>query len=185
MRARTNVRAQRADAVGPRPLELIVRLQFGHAPSVEIDGVRASSFSRRNLGALSDQVFLDQQLHRRAPNGASLSVPYFESGPIPRSVPPALGTLSTVLIGLICGIPLALVARRHTLASWVVFALTALASSAVLHWIRGPGLFSFADSWSIPESWLYLIGVLLFALPTAAIVNRRPKLQPNQRLERP
>jgi hypothetical protein len=91
VRARTNVRAQRADAVGPRPLELIVRLQFGHAPSVEIDGVRASSFSRRNLGALSDQVFLDQQLHRRAPNGASLSVPYFESGPIPRSVPPALG----------------------------------------------------------------------------------------------
>ena len=98
---------------------------------------------------------------------------------------PLLATLSTVLIGLICGIPLALVARRHTLASWVVFALTALASSAVLHWIRGPGLFSFADSWSIPESWLYLIGVLLFALPTAAIVNRRPKLQPNQRLERP
>ena len=97
---------------------------------------------------------------------------------------PILAGVWMVLIGLICGVPLALIARRRIFLCWLTFALTALVSSAISHWMRGVGMVAFFANWSIPEAWLYLIGVLPFALLTSNLLTRRLVLLPNH-LERP
>jgi len=86
---------------------------------------------------------------------------------------PLLAMICTGLIGIIFGVPFGILARRYTLSCWAAFVLAVLASSAISHWARGPSWFTFADLWSIPEAWLYLVGVLLFALITANLLNRR------------
>ena len=80
-----------------------------------------------------------------------------------------LGALMAVLLG----IPLAFVAKQRLLIHWFIFAIAALAASALWHLNHQWGIAGFLGQWSHPEMWLSLLGIGVVAALSSNLRARR------------
>lgn len=86
-------------------------------------------------------------------------------------------TLWSVVFGALFGIPLGVIARTKVVRAWLVF-LASLLAFGFLDAHRGQmGIGVVLVAWSIPETWLYVLAVLGFALCTArwVVVKEAPR----------
>jgi hypothetical protein len=78
--------------------------------------------------------------------------------------------LWSVIFGALFGIPLGLLAKTKVVGAWLVF-LASLLAFSFLDAHRGEmGIGIVLVAWSIPETWLYVVAVLGFALCTARLM---------------
>jgi len=80
--------------------------------------------------------------------------------------------LWSFIFGALFGIPLGLIARTKIAAAWMVFLVALLVVSLVDASRSHMGIGIVLVAWSIPETWLYVVAVLCFALYTAHLTVR-------------
>ena len=78
--------------------------------------------------------------------------------------------LWSAVLGALFGIPLGFLTRTRVLAAWVAFLVALVAVSAFNSYRARLGFRPVLLEWSIPETWLYVLGVLAFALCTARLM---------------
>ena len=81
--------------------------------------------------------------------------------------------LWSAIFGALFGIPLGVIARTKVIAAWLVFVVALLVVSLVDGSRSQMGVGIVLLAWSIPETWLYVLAVLGFALCTAHFIARR------------
>lgn len=79
--------------------------------------------------------------------------------------------LWSAILGALFGIPLGFLTRTKIFAGWVAF-LAALVAVSVFNSLRAQtGIRPVLLEWSVPETWLYVLAVLVFALCTARLIG--------------
>jgi hypothetical protein len=78
--------------------------------------------------------------------------------------------LWSVIFGALFGIPLGLIARAKVVRAWLVFLASSLAFGLLDAHYSQLGIGIVPVAWSIPETWLYVVAVLAFALSTARLL---------------
>jgi len=82
--------------------------------------------------------------------------------------------LWSATLGALFGIPLGALARSKVFAAWIAFVAGVLAASLFTSFRAKLGIGPVLREWSIPETWLYVLAVLAFALLTAHLIGFRP-----------
>lgn len=82
--------------------------------------------------------------------------------------------LWSAILGALFGIPLGFLTRTRVLAGWVAFLIALVAVSVFNSYRARLGIRPLLLEWSIPETWLYVLAVLAFALCTARLIGFRP-----------
>ena len=78
--------------------------------------------------------------------------------------------LWSAIFGALFGLPLGLIAKTKVAGAWLVFLASLLAFSFLDAYRRPMGIGDVLLAWSIPETWLYVVAVLGFALCTARLM---------------
>jgi hypothetical protein len=82
--------------------------------------------------------------------------------------------LWSAMLGALFGIPLGVLTRSKVFAAWVAFLAGVLAAGFFTSFRARLGIGPVLREWSIPETWLYVLAVLVFALCTARLIGFRP-----------